>query len=49
MTLPLESSSGHTMAVKVYNPLDGSIVTHRAPASVTMGPYASLLVLDTGE
>lgn len=49
MTLSLESASGRSMAVKVYNPLDGSIVTHRTTASVTMGPYASLLVLDTGE
>jgi len=46
MTVPLESVSGKALALRVYDPLDGTITAHDAPANVTIGPLSSLLVVE---
>jgi hypothetical protein len=45
-TVPLKSASGGSLAVKVYNPLDGSISPQQTPATVTIAPYSSLIVIE---
>ncbi len=45
-TVPLKSASGGPLAVKVYNPLDGSISPQQTPATVTIAPYSSLIVIE---
>lgn len=46
MDVPLESVDGSPLAVQIYNPLDGSIISKTTPTSVTIGPQSSLLVVD---
>ncbi len=46
MTVPLSSSSGSSRSFDIYDPMDGKITPQQVPGSVTIGPYASLLVVE---
>lgn len=46
MDVPLESASNAPLGVQVYNPADGSITSHQTPATVTIAPQSSWLVVD---
>jgi hypothetical protein len=46
MNVPLESTTKAPLALQVYNPADGSITSHQTPATVTIAPQSSLLVMD---
>lgn len=46
MTVPLESARKDGLTLRIYNPLDGTIATLRTPATVTIGPLSSLLVVE---
>jgi hypothetical protein len=45
MAVPLKSAGG-PLDLQVYDPLDGSITKQQAPATVTIAPQSSLLVVE---
>lgn len=47
MEVPLGSMNGSPLAVQVYNPLDGTILKQQVPATVTIGPQSSLLLVES--
>jgi hypothetical protein len=46
MTVPLESAGDAPLSVHVYNPLDGSITPQQTPATVTIPPQSSMIVIE---
>jgi hypothetical protein len=49
MTVPLKSANGSPLSIQVYHPLDGSITQQQSPASVTIAPQSSLLVVESSK
>jgi len=47
MDVPLESSSNAPLGVQVYNPADGTISKQQVPATVTIAPQSSLLLVES--
>ena len=47
MEVPLGSMNGSPLAVQVYHPLDGTIIKQQVPATVTIGPQSSLLLVES--
>ena len=47
MTVPLKSANDGPLAVQVYNPFDGAITRQQTPATVTLAPQSSLLVVES--
>ncbi len=45
-TVPLSLSSGSSRSFDVYDPMDGQITPQQVPGSVTIGPYASVLMVE---
>jgi hypothetical protein len=46
MAVPLESVNGEALAMRVYDPLGGTITVQQTPATATIGPFSSLLVVE---